>query len=267
MRLDIFTLFPESFDWFQSQRPVQNALEHGQRAAVLRLPRHDATGGRAGRRRAVRRRGWNGPACRRRRCGAPGCVCERGEAARRAAPPSGRLLDDELADELAAEPHVALLVRALRGLRPAGSRAPRRRRGLDRSLRAGWRRAAGDGDRRRGDAEAARRPRARRSAIEESFSRVLEGAPEYPHYTRPRAIAAGRCPRCLLSGDHARVRELAARSRVAPGLGSSSRTRSSYHSATARSRCRVRRFFSPASAERANEISGDDERERAKREN
>ncbi len=29
MKLDIFTLFPEAFDWFQSQRSVQNALAEG----------------------------------------------------------------------------------------------------------------------------------------------------------------------------------------------------------------------------------------------
>ena len=29
MKLDIFTLFPEAFDWFRSQRSVQNALGKG----------------------------------------------------------------------------------------------------------------------------------------------------------------------------------------------------------------------------------------------
>ena len=29
MKLDIFTLFPEAFDWFQSQRSVRNALAQG----------------------------------------------------------------------------------------------------------------------------------------------------------------------------------------------------------------------------------------------
>ncbi len=33
------------------------------------------------------------------------------------------------------------------------------------------------------------------SAVEESFSEALEGAPEYPHYTRPPTTGAGRCPR------------------------------------------------------------------------
>ena len=45
------------------------------------------------------------------------------------------------------------------------------------------------------------------SAVEESFSEALEGAPEYPHYTRPYDWHGHTVPEILLSGDHARVRE------------------------------------------------------------
>src|SRR4051794_16586560 len=45
------------------------------------------------------------------------------------------------------------------------------------------------------------------SVIEESFSDALEGAPEYPHYTRPVEWKGQRVPDVLLSGDHARVAE------------------------------------------------------------
>jgi len=45
------------------------------------------------------------------------------------------------------------------------------------------------------------------SAVEESFSEALEGAPEYPHYTRPFEWRGHEVPDVLLSGDHARVRE------------------------------------------------------------
>jgi tRNA (guanine37-N1)-methyltransferase len=45
------------------------------------------------------------------------------------------------------------------------------------------------------------------SAVEESFSDALEGAPEYPHYTRPVEWRGERVPDVLLSGDHARVAE------------------------------------------------------------
>jgi tRNA (guanine37-N1)-methyltransferase len=45
------------------------------------------------------------------------------------------------------------------------------------------------------------------SAVEESFSRALEGGPEYPHYTRPAEYRGWRVPEVLLSGHHARIRE------------------------------------------------------------
>jgi tRNA (guanine37-N1)-methyltransferase len=45
------------------------------------------------------------------------------------------------------------------------------------------------------------------SAVEESFSEALEGAPEYPHYTRPFDWRGHTVPEILLSGDHAKVRE------------------------------------------------------------
>jgi tRNA (guanine37-N1)-methyltransferase len=45
------------------------------------------------------------------------------------------------------------------------------------------------------------------SAIEESFSPALGGAPEYPHYTRPAVHRGWEVPEVLLSGHHARIRE------------------------------------------------------------
>ena len=45
------------------------------------------------------------------------------------------------------------------------------------------------------------------SAVEESFSEALGGAPEYPHYTRPASYRGWDVPEVLVSGDHARVRE------------------------------------------------------------
>jgi tRNA (guanine37-N1)-methyltransferase len=45
------------------------------------------------------------------------------------------------------------------------------------------------------------------SAVEESFSEALEGAPEYPHYTRPAEHRGWRVPEVLLSGHHAHIRE------------------------------------------------------------
>jgi tRNA (guanine37-N1)-methyltransferase len=45
------------------------------------------------------------------------------------------------------------------------------------------------------------------SAIEESYSAALEGAPEYPHYTRPASYRGWPVPDVLLSGNHAAIRE------------------------------------------------------------
>jgi tRNA (guanine37-N1)-methyltransferase len=45
------------------------------------------------------------------------------------------------------------------------------------------------------------------SAVEESFSEALEGAPEYPHYTRPPEYRGWGVPQILLSGDHGKVRD------------------------------------------------------------
>ena len=44
-------------------------------------------------------------------------------------------------------------------------------------------------------------------ALEASFSDPLEGAPVYPHYTRPASYRGWQVPEVLLSDDHARVRE------------------------------------------------------------
>ena len=59
------------------------------------------------------------------------------------------------------------------------------------------------------------------SAVEESFSAALEGAPEYPHYTRPADGTATTVPEVLLSGDHARVREWRLRAAARRGPGGS----------------------------------------------
>ncbi len=44
------------------------------------------------------------------------------------------------------------------------------------------------------------------SALEESFSPALDGAPEYPHYTRPAQWRGWPVPDVLLSGHHENVR-------------------------------------------------------------
>ena len=115
MKLDIFTLFPEAFDWFQSQRSVQNALAQGNRAAVVQLPRHDAARGGQ-----VDDAPYGGGAGMVLRVDVVDAALQAayasGERPRIVLlSPTGRLLDDELADELTAEPHLALFAGAMRG--------------------------------------------------------------------------------------------------------------------------------------------------------
>lgn len=44
-----------------------------------------------------------------------------------------------------------------------------------------------------------------RSALEESFSEALDGAPEYPHYTRPAEFRGWGIPDVLVSGNHGEI--------------------------------------------------------------
>ena len=90
-----------------------------------------------------------------------------------------------------AEPHLALLCGRYEGVDERVARAPRRRRGLDRAATCSP--AASSPAMVVADAVLRKLPGAlghAESAVEESFSEALGGAPEYPHYTRP-----GQLPR------------------------------------------------------------------------
>ncbi|MGH2844315.1 MAG: tRNA (guanosine(37)-N1)-methyltransferase TrmD, partial [Solirubrobacteraceae bacterium] len=45
MRIDVFTLFPEAFEWFGSQRHVRNALGAGHRIAYVNYRDHTPLSG------------------------------------------------------------------------------------------------------------------------------------------------------------------------------------------------------------------------------
>src|SRR5262245_53038768 len=108
MRLDIFTLFPEAFDWLQSQRSVRNALAQGNELRLIDY--RETTPLTAGQVDDAPYGGGAGMVLR----------VDVVDAALRAAygdgprprivllSPTGPLLDDRIADELVAEPHVAL---------------------------------------------------------------------------------------------------------------------------------------------------------------
>lgn len=42
---------------------------------------------------------------------------------------------------------------------------------------------------------------------EESFSKILQGKKEYPHYTRPEIFMGKKVPKVLLSGHHAEIKQ------------------------------------------------------------
>src|SRR3954468_23587683 len=109
VRLDIFSLFPESFDWLQTQRPVQNALREGNE---LRLFNYRDTTPLTGRQ--VDDSPYGGGAGMVLRVDVIDAALQAayGEGTRPRIvllTPTGRLLDDALADELVGERHVAML--------------------------------------------------------------------------------------------------------------------------------------------------------------
>jgi tRNA (guanine37-N1)-methyltransferase len=206
MRLDIFSLFPEAFDWFQSQRSVQNALGEG---SELRLfDYRDTTPLGAGQVDDAPYGGGAGMVLR----------VDVVDAALRAAypngesprivllSPTGRLLDDELADELTAEPHLALLCGRYEGFdERVHEHLADDEVSIGRYVLAGGELPAMV----LADVVMRKLPGAlghEQSAVEESFSPTLEGAPEYPHYTRPATYREWGVPDVLVSGDHDRVR-------------------------------------------------------------
>jgi tRNA (guanine37-N1)-methyltransferase len=203
--VDVFTLFPSWFGWFREQRHVRNSgvdfeavdlrattpLKAGQvddtpygggagmviRVDVVEAALHARYGGDPGGRRVI------------------------------ALSAGGRQLDDALASELAAADALTLLCGRYEGF------DERVHTGLATDVvsigpyvLAGGELAAMVVC----DAVIRKLPGAlgdEHSAVEESFSEALEGAPEYPHYTRPLEWRGERVPDVLLSGNHARIAE------------------------------------------------------------
>jgi len=211
MRIEVYTLFPASFGWFREQRHVRNALElgHALEAVDLRATtpltagQVDDTpyGGGAGMvvrvdvvEAALRARWGEDPLERR--------------GARRvlALSAGGRRFDDALADELAKEDEVALLCGRYEGLdERVHEHLATDTVSIGPYVLAGGELAAMVVC----DAVLRKLPGVLGhpdSALEESFSRALGGAPEYPHYTRPASWRGHGVPEVLVSGDHARVR-------------------------------------------------------------
>jgi tRNA (guanine37-N1)-methyltransferase len=208
VRIDVFTLFPEHFDWFLRQRHVANALAEG---SEIRFRNYrDTTPLSAGQ---VDDSPYGGGAGMVMRVDVVDAALEaaygsdRGRVRKIALTPSGRLFDEALAADLAADQHLALLCGRYEGFdERVVEHLADEAISIGRYVLAGGELAAmviADAVFRKlpgalGDAE---------SAVEESYSEALEGAPEYPHYTRPAEYRGWGVPEVLLSGDHARVRE------------------------------------------------------------
>jgi tRNA (guanine37-N1)-methyltransferase len=212
MEIDIFTLFPEWFAWFATQRHVSNALSAGSTLECVNIRDHtplgagqvDDTpfGGGAG---MVLRVDVLDSALRARYGMDPVELREQRRVI--ALAPGGQLLDDGLVDELAGEPALTLLCGRYEGFDERivehycsdaisigryvlSGGEPAAMVVCDAVLRK-LPGALGHGD----------------SAIEESFSAALDGNPEYPHYTRPAEYRGWRVPEVLLSGHHQRIGE------------------------------------------------------------
>jgi tRNA (guanine37-N1)-methyltransferase len=212
VNIDVFTLFPSWFDWFLEQRHVRNALDLGHRLETVDL--RATTPLTAGQVDDTPYGGGAGMVIR-------VDVVEAALAARWDADPvdgragrrvvalaaGGRQLDEQLVNELAAEEEIALLCGRYEGFdERVNEHLATDVVSIGPYVLAGGELAAmvvcdtilrklpgtlGHAD----------------SALEESFSAALGGAPEYPHYTRPAEWRGHDVPEVLRSGDHGKVRE------------------------------------------------------------
>lgn len=212
MEIDVFTLFPGAFEWFRAQRHVTAALAHGHGLVCVNYRDHtplnagqvddEPFGGGAG---MVLRVDVVEAALTARYGVDPVLLRERRRIV--AMTPTGRLLDDSLVDELAAEPALTLLSGRYEGFdQRVLDHFVTEEVSIGRYVLAGGEIPAMVVC----DAVLRKLPGAlgdETSAIEESFSRALDGAPEYPHYTRPAEYRGWGVPDVLLSGHHARIRE------------------------------------------------------------
>ncbi len=212
MEIDIFTLFPEAFAWFERQHHVANALARDTRLSYLNYRDHtplgagqvDDTpfGGGAG---MLIRVDVVDAALRARYGRDPLDVREERRVI--ALTPGGRLLDDAFVDELAREPRLTLLSGRYEGFdQRVLDQFATDELSIGRYVLAGGELAAMVVC----DAVIRKLPGAlghEHSTLEESFSAALSGAPEYPHYTRPAEYRGWAVPEVLLSGHHARISE------------------------------------------------------------
>jgi tRNA (guanine37-N1)-methyltransferase len=204
VRLDVFTLVPDAFEWVQRRRPLAAVL--GEQLELRIFNYRDTTPLSAGQ---VDDEPYGG---------GPGMVLRVDVVAAAldsvygddpsqrvvALSPAGRQLDQDLVEELAEEPALTLLSARFEGFdqrildhfcTDVISIGPYVLSGGEIPALALV------------DAVARRLPGAltEGSGEVESFSLALGGGLEYPHYTRPAEFRGWTVPETLLSGDHGRI--------------------------------------------------------------
>ncbi len=212
MEIDVFTLFPEWFEWFGAQRHVRNALEGGSRLRYVNFREHTPLSG--GQVDDTPFGGGAGMVLRVDVMDAAmhahyGADATEVRKRRRviALAPGGRLLDEDYVQELATEPALTLLCGRYEGFdERIVEHLASESLSIGRYVLSGGEPAAMV----LCDSILRKLPGALGhvdSAVEESFSEALEGEPEYPHYTRPAEYRGWRVPEILLSGHHEHIRE------------------------------------------------------------
>ena len=212
MQLDVFTLFPDWFEWFERQRHIANARAAGHQLRCVSYRDHTTLSGRQ-----VDDTPFGGGAGMVLRvdvvdAAIQGFYGRDSLEVRRhrrviALTASGRLFDDALAGELAQEEGLTLLCGRYEGFdERVVEHLATDAVSIGRYVLSGGELPAMVV----ADAVLRKLPGAlghEESAVEESFSAALQGAPEYPHYTRPAEYRGWRVPDVLLTGHHERIRE------------------------------------------------------------
>jgi tRNA (guanine37-N1)-methyltransferase len=204
VRLDVFTQIPHAFAWLTEHPPVANVL--GTELELRLFNYRDSTPLRAGQ---VDDEPYGGGAGMVLRVDVVAAALEAVYGDDRPArvlalTPQGRQLDQDLVEELAAEPALTLLSSRFEGFderivehlcTDAVSVGPYVLSGGELPAMVVL------------DAVSRRLPGAlaEGSGEHESFSAELEGGFEYPHYTRPADFRGWTVPEILLSGDHGRI--------------------------------------------------------------
>jgi tRNA (guanine37-N1)-methyltransferase len=208
VRADVFTLFPQAFDWYLSQVHIRNAVELGHQFELTNYRDHtplshlqvDDTpyGGGAG---MVLRIDVVCSALEAVFPGDASCVKEGRRVVELT--PKGRQLDDALAEELA-EQDLVLLCGRYEGIDERVTHLITDRVSIGPYVLTGGEVAAMAVL----DAVTRKLPGVisnPESVVSESHSAELDGGAEYPQYTRPAEFRGWGVPDVLVSGDHGEI--------------------------------------------------------------